>query len=71
MEKGTLVKMSEEFKAQMINSESKEHIEEFGECIGVVLGKVYPDLEDADEIDVRWYPSNLKYAYYPNNLTIV
>ena len=44
---------------------SSDHIEEFGDCIGIVIGPVEPDWP---EVDVRWQPSNLRYAYLPEDL---
>lgn len=71
MKKGTIVRMSEEFKQRMLLGESKEHIEEFGECIGVVEDKCYPDLDCAPEVNVRWEPSKLRYGYFPKDLKVV
>jgi len=56
---------------------STGHVEEFGDCIGVVDGLVdynYDSRSAHDpervgpELDVRWQPSNLRYAYHPNQL---
>jgi len=58
---------------------STDHIEEFGECVGVVDGlvdwNVVPPsdplyVEPGPEVDVRWQPSNLRYAYDPNDLQL-
>lgn len=85
MKPGTKVKMSEQLKSRLRGncqhdpekSEeeilfcaycSLQHVEEFGECIGVVLGNA--DL-GGSEIDVRWEPSGLRYAYLPEDLEIV
>lgn len=60
---------------------SLEHVEEFGECEGVVedlldYNNVQPDDPAYDpnkvgpEFNVRWAPSNLRYGYHPNNLRL-
>lgn len=51
----------------MMAGESKDHVEEFKDCIGIVEGPSYPNGE-GPEVDVRWIPSNLKYGYHPDNL---
>lgn len=61
---------------------STRHVEEFGECIGVVIGLTnfnnvpvgHPDYYDykvGPEFDVRWQPSNLRYAYPESALEVV
>lgn len=62
---GTKVKMREDFK-RLMSKNSKEHIEEFGNCIGIVIGNMYPDTDEY--VDVRWQPSNLRYGYSINEL---
>jgi hypothetical protein len=47
---------------------SSDHVEEFGECIGVVIGSAWEDPSSGPEVDVRWQPSNLKYCYDPKYL---
>lgn len=58
---------------------STAHVEEFGECIGVVDGLMdYNNCEPGDpaydasklgpEVDVRWQPSNLRYGYASEDL---
>lgn len=67
---GALVKMSEEFKAKYRegdNPDMASHIDEFANCVGVVLGPAEPEWP---EVDVRWKPSGLKYAYLPEDLVI-
>ena len=55
------------------------HVEEFGDCVGIVIGltdnnNCSPDDANYDpshtgpEVDVRWQPSNLRYAYPPEDL---
>ena len=59
-----------------------EHVEEFGECIGTVIDlldynnvpKTHPDHNPAligPEWNVRWQPSNLRYAYVAEELDIL
>lgn len=61
---------------------STAHVEEFGDCEGIVIGftdynNVPPDSATYDrskvgpEVDVRWQPSNLRYGYHPDQLVIV
>jgi hypothetical protein len=65
MEKGTKVRMSEIYKRESLEvSWLKEHIEEFGDCEGVVLGS----RKNLPQIDVIWFPSNCKFGYLPKNL---
>lgn len=48
---------------------SSDHVKEFGECIGVVVG--YTNWSDGvvgPEVDVKWLPDNLKYAYDEDDL---
>jgi hypothetical protein len=73
--KGTKVKMSEEMKYRLRENGSEEHIVEFGECEGIVEGLVSWD-ENSDtppgpEVNVRWQPSGLKYAYHPDDLQVL
>lgn len=71
MKKGTIVKMSESCKTQLINNNCKDHVDEFGECEGVVIGPMFPEVENCEDVDVRWKPSNLKYGYSPDQLEII
>jgi hypothetical protein len=66
--KGKLVRMKESFKEAMRRNGSSEHIDEFGDCVGVILGPMEPGWP---EVDVRWKPSNLKYGYDIENLEFV
>ena len=71
--KGDKVKMSESLKAGLIGNSCKEHLDEFGECIGIVGGKMFPKLtwQEDDAIDVYWQPSNLHYLYSDDDLEYV
>jgi putative endonuclease len=45
---------------------SSDHVEEFGNCFGIV-DQIYED----GFVDVRWQPSNLRYQYDPKYLNII
>ncbi len=71
MKKGTKVKMKDSFKQQCLKNESRDHILEFGECTGIVIGLTHPELPGIDDVAIRWQPSNLRYNYSPDDLDIV
>lgn len=61
---------------------STDHVEEFGESVGVVRGptdynnckpgeKGYDTAKIGPEVDIYWEPDNLRYAYLPSDLEIV
>ena len=62
--------MTESFKRGLIANDCKDHVDEFGKCIGIVEDLVYPDGE-GDERNVRWLPSKLRYGYSPEELEII
>jgi len=68
MKAGTLVKMSEALKRELRTNDSKEHVDEFGECVGVVEGPTDFGSQKGPELDVRWQPSGLRYCYHPSML---
>lgn len=68
MRPGTKVRMSDEIKRLLIANGSHEHVEEFGDCDGIVVGLVDYGNSIGPDIDVRWQPSNLKYMYEPQHL---
>jgi hypothetical protein len=71
MKTGDRVKMSEEFKKTMNdNWQSRSHINEFGDCVGIVEDLVYED-GFGDEFNIRWETSGLRYGYSPDQLTII
>ena len=72
IQKGDIVKMNEEFKTIIMNN-SHEHVIEFGECEGVVEDRMFPNLtaKQAPEVNVRWFPSMLRYGYDPSELVLV
>jgi len=57
--------------------ETLSNVEEFGDCIGIIAGPTdYTGSECqikqlGPEVDVRWQPSNLRYAYLPEHLEII
>lgn len=65
MKKGSFVRLSDLGKENLISNGCKEHVDEFGDCIGIVEGNF---LEIYPELDVRWQPSQLRYAYAPECL---
>ncbi len=67
---GGKVKMSDDLKEGLVKNGCKDHVEEFGNCEGVVESWVYPNT-DIKEVNVRWKPSNLRYAYDIDMLTNV
>lgn len=71
MKAGDLVRMSDIFKHQLSFNGSCQHVEEFGKCIGVVIGPANLGGKPGPEVDVKWRPSNLRYAYHPDNLVKV
>jgi len=58
-----LVKLSKQIKQNLRKNGCDQHIREFGSCFGVVIGPVNYGNSIGPEVDVRWQPSNLKYAY--------
>jgi hypothetical protein len=73
---GDKVKMSFFCRENMLRNGSHDHVEEFGDCIGIVIGPTdynnckpddpnYDPAKVGPEVDVRWQPSNLRYAYNP------
>lgn len=78
---GSRVMMSTLLKAALSET-SPDHVEEFGQCVGVVVGPTdYNNVPPTDasydpskvgpEVDVRWQPSNLRYAYDPDMLVVI
>lgn len=62
MTPGTRVRMSESLKSGLIANGCAEHVAEFGDCVGVVIGPFDDGLAGPD-VDVRWEPSGLRYGY--------
>lgn len=59
---GDTVKMSESLKKYFRQHGSKEHVEEFGDCIGTVEDVTHADAS-SKHVNVRWHPSELRYEY--------
>lgn len=65
---GTNVKMSQQLKDGLISNNCKAHVDEFGDCVGIVEDQIDPRYPD---VNVRWQPSKLRYGYNPDSLDIV
>lgn len=64
---GSLVRMTEEYKNALRAGGYSEHVDEFGDCVGVIEKLVevgYP----TQLVDVRWRPSQLRYGYWTDGL---
>lgn len=69
---GDVVQMSEDFMKGLKSNGSAEHVEEFGDCLGIVEGLThYGNGTFGPELEVRWYPSKLHYAYHPIHLKLI
>lgn len=64
MKLGTRVRLTKDAK-QSCHPESAQHMEEFGDCEGIVEGPVGGS---GPEVNVRWEPSGLRYGYDPKHL---
>lgn len=73
------VRMSKALKEKLKANNSFEHVKEFGNCTGVIEGLVdynsvkpgetgYDPSKVGPEVNVRWKPSNLRYAYSLDDL---
>lgn len=60
--------MSQQLKDGLISNDCKTHVDEFGDCIGIVEDQIDPRYP---EVNVRWQPSKLRYGYDPSGLDIV
>jgi hypothetical protein len=71
---GKKVRMTEAFKKLLTGerrfSDSPDHVEEFGHCVGTVECLVDYGEFQGPEVDVRW-PSGFRYAYPPDGLEVV
>jgi hypothetical protein len=69
---GARVRMSQACKDKLRANASGAHVNEFGSCVGIVEGPTnWNSDEHGPEVDVRWEPSGLRYAYHPDELEIV
>ena len=71
MKPGDKVRLTEAVKYHLITTGSHEHVEEFGNCIGVVIELTDWGYQKGPEWDVRWHPSGLRYAYAAEDLELV
>ncbi len=70
MKPGTKVIMSTQLKKNLISNNCQGHVREFGGCIGIVEDLVDFGTQKGPEVNVRWQPSNLRYAYHPKDLIV-
>ena len=63
---GDKVKMNSIVKTLLNGNDCEDHVKEFGNCEGEVIGYVFDDT--TDYVDVRWKPSELKFGYHFNQL---
>lgn len=69
--RGDRVKISKELKRIFRSNGSAEHVREFGGCLGIVDGPTdYGGGVYGPELDIRWQPSGLRYAYAPEYLQV-
>lgn len=68
---GKTVRMSAKHKVALAANGCAEHVEEFGGCEGVVEDLVNYGEQQGPEVNVRWQPSGLRYAYHPDQLEAV
>lgn len=47
---------------------SSAHVDEFGDCVGIVEGPVDYGTQKGPEVEVLWLPSRLRYGYHPDQL---
>lgn len=57
---GNRVKMRQALKDQLIENDCKDHVDEFGDQAGTIIG--YPFFDDLTTVDVRW-DNGLRYMY--------
>lgn len=71
MTPGTAVRMSAWLKSVLYKQGNSRHAKEFGTCVGIVDGLTDYGSQQGPEVDVRWQPSGLRYAYRPDMLEVV
>jgi hypothetical protein len=65
----TRVRLTQAAQDALVANGCAEHVAEFGGCEGVVEGPVAWSAEQVGpEVNVRWAPSGLRYAYHPDEL---
>lgn len=60
--------MTRSLRQTLRKGDSDAHVREFGGCVGIVIGPVDYGTQQGPEVDVRWLPSRLRYAYDPKEL---
>ncbi len=71
LKRGDIVRMSGRLKRAFRANLSGDHVLEFGESVGIVEGLTAYDGFDGPELEVRWQPSGLRYAYDSSGLVLV
>ncbi len=71
MQPGTKVRMNAACKKALFATNSHDHVAEFARCVGEVIGPTDYGNQVGPELDVRWLPSKLKYAYPPEHLQVM
>lgn len=69
---GDRVRMSAALKDKLRSNGSVDHLRDFGDCYGIVLGLVTwnDETPPGPEVDVRWHPSCLRFGYLPEDLDL-
>lgn len=70
MKPGTLVRMAAHLRNAFRANGSRQHVQEFGGCVGYVVGLTDYKTQMGPDVDVRWIPSYLIYGYQPEDLVI-
>lgn len=61
--------MAQALKDNLAANDCADHVAEFGNCVGVVEDSVeWSNQHVGPEVNVRWAPSGLRYAYHPDDL---
>ena len=66
---GKSVKLSRKAKLELLANGCEEHVNEFENDTGTVIGFMYEDTFDF--VDVRWRKSGLKYGYLLTDLEFI
>ena len=66
--RGAILPGLEDQPDQGCRASSLAHLEEFGDCVGILEGPIDLGAQLGPEWDVRWQPSGLRYAYHPDDL---
>ena len=65
----TRVRLTQAAQDALVANGCAEHVAEFGGCEGVVEDLVVWSADQiGPEVNVRWEPSGLRYAYHPDEL---